>query len=110
MEDRQFQQVMIELIKDLKSDINRRLDEAKEERSQLKADMNRRFEEAKEDRKQIVKMIDRETHEREKMEKKLEKVYEARKQVTVDFSWNYFGVHAFATAVIAFVVSFFTGR
>lgn len=108
-------EMLYELIKELKTDMNRQFLEAREEMKEFKADTARQFTEVREEMKtgqtRLERMIEREISEREKVENKLERVYESRDKVTVSFTraWataSFFMALIASTIVLAVVKAF----
>lgn len=103
MEDNQFA-ILVKMIES----IDKKIDD-------FKFDVNRRFEQVDKQFEQVARefvqtrdLIKEEKRDREKMEEKLEKVYESRDKVTVTFGRAFPIFNAFLSAVVAFIVAYFT--
>jgi hypothetical protein len=90
-------EMLYELIKDFKTDINRRFEQADRQSNERFAQVDKRFDE-------MFDLIREERSKREKNENKLEKIYESRNRVSVNFT-RLWAVASFFIAILSSVVT-----
>ncbi len=92
--------LILDLLKELRSDIDRRFDETNRRIDELKEEANRRIDEVKEELRDVK-------HDLRLDSRKLEKVYENREKVKITFGWQWGLVSLFIAITAAGITKIF---
>jgi len=93
-------QMLYELIKEFKADVDRRFEQIDKRLDQH----DNRFDQVDNRFEQVIDLIKDEKREREKTEKKLEKIYESRDRVSVSFTRSWMFASFFISLLSATIV------